>query len=114
MQDTASDAGIEIRRYTAKQMNTKEFYSEAPYEMELDGPYFSMLKFFDRLGSKERIINVNGLKVASVRRGGDAGVRHHYDYAPSESVVATCTTTTFFSRDNFAKAGPQPATPAAK
>src|SRR5262252_10966221 len=32
-------AGIEIRRYTAKPMGTKEYYSEVPFELELDGPY---------------------------------------------------------------------------
>jgi type IV pilus assembly protein PilO len=105
MQETAGKSGIEIRRYTAKQMNTKDFYTEAPYEMELDGPYYSMLNFFERVGKLERIINVSGLKVATVAKGGDAGARHHYDYAPSESVVATCTTTTFFSRDNFSDTG---------
>jgi len=113
MQETAGKSGIEIRRYTAKQMNTRDFYTEAPYEMELDGPYYSMLNFFERVGKLERIINVSGLKVATVTKGGDAGARHHYDYAPSESVVATCTTTTFFSRDNFsdtsAAAPPAPA-----
>jgi type IV pilus assembly protein PilO len=105
MQDTAGKAGIEIRRYTAKQVNTKDFYTEAPYELELDGPYYSMLNFFERVGKLERIINVGGLKVATVAKGGDAGARHHYDYAPSETVVATCTTTTFFSRDNFSQPG---------
>ncbi len=115
MQDVASNAGIEIRRYTARQVNTKEFYTEAPYEMELDGPYYSMLKFFDKLGSQERIINVGGLKVANLKNGSSVGARKAYAYAATESVVATCTTTTFFSRDNFTKPGaPVAAPPAAK
>jgi type IV pilus assembly protein PilO len=110
MQETAANAGVEIRRYTAKQVNNKDFYTEAPYEMELDGPYYSMLNFFERVGRLERIINVTGLKVANLTRGGDAGARHRYEYAPGESVVATCTTTTFFSKDNFTQPGaPAPA-----
>jgi Tfp pilus assembly protein PilO len=114
MQDTATSAGVEIRRYTAKQLNTKEFYSEAPYEMELDGPYYSMLNYFDKVRQLERIINVSGLKVANLARGGDVGARHRYNYAPSESVVATCTTTTFFSRDNFTQPGAPSAAPVKK
>src|SRR5580765_4069324 len=43
----ASKAGIEIRRYTAQPVAAKEFYSEAPFEVELDGPYYLMLGFFD-------------------------------------------------------------------
>jgi Tfp pilus assembly protein PilO len=30
-----------------------------PFEMELDGPYYSMLNFFDRVGKLERIVNVS-------------------------------------------------------
>src|SRR5437867_12068878 len=46
----ALKAGIELRRYTAKPSAAKEFYTEVPFEMELDGPYYSMLSFFDRVG----------------------------------------------------------------
>src|SRR5712671_107629 len=34
----AMKAGIELRRYTAKPAAAKEFYTEVPFEMELDGP----------------------------------------------------------------------------
>jgi len=114
MQDTATSAGVYIRRYSAKPLNTKEFYSEAPYEMEIDGPYYSMLNYFDKVRQLERIINVAGLKVANTGRGGDVGARHKYNYAPNESVVATCTTTTFFSRDNFTQPGAPSAAPVKK
>ena len=46
----AQKAGVELRRYTAKPVNAKEYYSEIPFEMEADGPYYSMLNFFDRVG----------------------------------------------------------------
>ena len=92
-------AGIEIRRYTAKPVSTKDFYSEMPFEMEIDGPYFSVLNFFDRLGKTERIVNVSDLLMANTRRGTDAKAKGNYQYAPGESVVATCVATTFFSHD---------------
>jgi len=60
----ARKAGVEIRRYTARPYNAKEFYTEVPFEVELDGPYYSMLSFFDRLGKVERIVNVSNLLVA--------------------------------------------------
>src|SRR5262249_14617211 len=68
MQETASTAGVEIRRYTAKPTAQRDFFTEAPFEMELDGPYYSMLNYFERVGKLERIINVNALKVASLKR----------------------------------------------
>ena len=95
----ARKAGVEIRRYTARPYVAKEFYTEVPFEVEFDGPYYSMLGFFDRLGKVERIINVSNLAVASTRKPGDAHAKHNYQYAPSESVVATCLTTTYFSHD---------------
>jgi type IV pilus assembly protein PilO len=95
----AVKAGIELRRYTAMPVANKDFYSEMPFELELDGPYYSMLNFFDRVGKLERIVNVSNLLVASVRKPSDAKTKHTYSYAPGESVVATFTATTFFSHD---------------
>jgi len=95
----AVKAGIEIRRYTAKSISPKEFYTEVPFEMELDGPYYSMLNFFDRVGKLERIVNVSGLLVATTKKPTDAKAKHSYQYAPNETIVATCTATTFFSHD---------------
>ncbi len=95
----ARKAGVEIRRYTAKPVSAREYYTEVPFEVELDGPYYSMLGFFDRVSKLERIVNVNNLLVASTRKPADAKAKKTYQYAPNESVVATCLTTTYFSHD---------------
>ena len=95
----ASKAGIEIRRYTAQPVAQKDFYTEVPFEMELDGPYYSMLNFFDRVGKLERIVNVSSLLVSTTRKPADAKAKKTYQYAPNESIVATCKATTFFSHD---------------
>jgi type IV pilus assembly protein PilO len=95
----AMKAGIEVRRFTARPVAAKDFYSEMPFELEVDGPYYSMLNFFDRVGKLERIVNVSGLLVATTKKPAEAKTRHTYQYAPGESVVATCTATTFFSHD---------------
>jgi type IV pilus assembly protein PilO len=101
----ARKSGVEIRRYTAKPVANRDFYSEVPFEVELDGPYYSMLGFFDRVGKLERIVNVNNLLVASTRKPSDAKTKKTYQYAPNESVVATCLTTTYFSHDMDPSAG---------
>jgi type IV pilus assembly protein PilO len=95
----AVKSGVEIRRYTARPVSLRDFYSEVPFELELDGPYYSMLNFFDRVSKLERIVNVSGLLVASTRKPADAKTKKTYQYAPNESVVATCVATTFFSHD---------------
>ena len=112
----AAKAGVELRRYTAKPVAAKDYYSELPFDLELDGPYYSMLNFFDRVGKLERIVNVSGLLVSNTKNPQGAKAKHTYQYAPNESVVATFTATTFFSHDlNPAGAapGPKPTTAAA-
>ncbi len=101
----ALKSGIEIRRYTAKPVSSREFYTEMPFEVELDGPYYSVLNFFDRVGKLERIVNMSNLLIANTKRGSDAKTKHIYNYAANESIVATCNATTFFSHDLAPPAG---------
>jgi type IV pilus assembly protein PilO len=111
----AAKAGVELRRYTAKPVAAKEYYSELPFDMELDGPYYSMLNFFDRVGKLERLVNISGLLVSNTKNPSGAKAKHSYTYAPNESVVATFTATTFFSHDlepGGAAPGSKPATAA--
>ena len=110
MMAEAMKAGIEVRRFTARPVANKDFYTELPFEVEVDGPYYSMLNFFDRVGRLERIVNVSGLLVATTRKPQEAKTKRSYSYAPGESVVATCTATTFFSHDLV----PPPSAPAAR
>jgi type IV pilus assembly protein PilO len=95
----ARKAGVEVRRYTAHPYANKDFYTEVPFEVEFDGKYYSMLEFFDRVGKLERIVNVSNLLVATDKKPGEAKAKKNYQYGPNESVVATCLTTTYFSRD---------------
>jgi type IV pilus assembly protein PilO len=99
LQGEAGKAGIEIRRYATRPTTTREFYTEAPFEVELDGPYYSVMNFYDRVAHLERIINISDLQMASVRKVNDIKVKHQYQYAPGESVVATCVATTFYSHN---------------
>ena len=110
-------AGVELRRYTAKDTKSMQYYTEVPFEVEADGPYYSMLNFFDRVSKLERIVNIGNLLVSTTRKPSEAKAKHTYQYAPNESIVATFTATTYFSHDSTssaAVAGGKPGTPAAK
>src|SRR6267154_6487003 len=116
MDGEAQKAGVELRRYSAQPTAAKEYYTEMPFDMELDGPYYSMLNFFDRVGKLERIVNMSGLILANTKNPTAAKAKHTYQYAPNESVVATCTATTYFSHDSspaVAGAGAKPGTTSA-
>jgi type IV pilus assembly protein PilO len=117
MDSEAQKAGVELRRYAAKDTKSQQYYTEVPFDMELDGPYYSVLNFFDRVSKLERIVNISGLLVSTTKKPSDAKVKHTYQYAPNESVVAAFTATTYFSHDaqpSAAGAGSKPGTPAAK
>jgi type IV pilus assembly protein PilO len=109
LHDNAAGAGIEIRRYTAMPTSNKEFYIQVPFQIDIDGPYYSVLNFFDRLAKAERIVNVDNLQMSNIKETGPSRIRSTYAFAPGESVVASCTAMTFFSRDLQPTA---PATPA--
>lgn len=122
LHDTAATAGIEIRRYTAMPTANHEFYTDVPFSIDIDGPYYSVLSFFQRVSELERIVNIDNLQVANVKTTAPAKIKATYTYAPGETIVASCTATTFFSHEPetapAAAPGPskpgQPAAPATK
>jgi len=106
MQTTAMQSGIEIRRYTSKPTGQHEFYTEMPFDLELDGPYYSMLNFFERVAKLERIINIGNMQMGALKSKDGGGFKKGYEYSPQESVGAKCVATTFFSRDPKSPAAP--------
>jgi type IV pilus assembly protein PilO len=113
----AQKAGVELRRYSAKDVKSMQYYSEVPFDIDADGPYYSMLNFFDRVSKLERIVNVSNLLISTTRNPQGAKAKKTYQYAPNESVVATFTATTYFSHDlqsSAAGAGTKPGVPGAK
>jgi len=107
LQTEAATSGIAVRRFTARPPVIQQYHVEVPFEMELDGAFYDVLQFYDRLGRVERITNVSDLQMDGIQTGtGRASGR--YDYSPNESVTAVCTVITFFSREE----GPPPEEPA--
>ena len=118
LHDTAATSGIEIRRYTALPVANHEFYSDVPFSIDIDGPYYSVLNFFQRVAELERIVNIDNLQMTNTKTTGPAKVKTTYPYAPGETVVASCTATTFFSHEPTpapatAPGPPRPGQPAA-
>ena len=103
IQNAAASSGVSIRKLTAKPVATQPYYFEMPFDIEADGPYFSVLDFFARLGRLSRIINVGDLKLSGLS-GGTQSVKLHT--APGASVTGTFTITTFFTKAADASAAP--------
>jgi type IV pilus assembly protein PilO len=99
LHDTAANAGIEIRRYTALPTVNREYYSEVPFMIDIDGTYFSVMSFFERIAKMERIVNITSLQMSNVKNTTPSKVRSTYTYAPGETVVASCNAVTFFNHE---------------
>jgi type IV pilus assembly protein PilO len=100
MDAEAQKSGVYLRRYAAKDVKSQQYYTEVPFDLEADGPYYAMLQFFDRVNKLERIVNISDLTMASTKNPNGAHTKHTYQYAPNESVVASFTATTYFSHDS--------------
>ena len=79
VQRSAVSSGVSIRTLTAKPVAQRQYYFEMPFEIEADGPYYSVLDFFARLG---RLSKKSGSK---------------FHMTAGTSVTGTFTITTFFT-----------------
>lgn len=94
LQASAVNTQVAVRRITSRDAVTKEFYAELPFEIELDGAYYSLLEFYKRLGATTRIINAGTLKFSGVDAAGRSA---KHDYAPGTTVGGTCIVTTYYT-----------------
>ena len=111
IQDNASGAGIDVRDLEAQAVNDKGFYSEVPFNIQIDGSFYGVLNFFQAMSKSERIVNISNLQMATVKSPTDAKAKKSwYDFGPNESVIATCVATTFYSHElNAGAKGGKPA-----
>ncbi len=93
MQGAASSAGVNIRRLKAQSVAARDQYYEMPFEVEVDGPYYAVSDFFNRLSKVSRLINVGDLTLKSTAEG--AGRK--YPIRPGTTVSGTFVAITFFT-----------------
>jgi Tfp pilus assembly protein PilO len=109
VQRAAITSGVAIRSLTAGAISQKPYYFEMPFAVQADGPYYSVLDFFARMGRLSRIINVGDLKLASMTT---TGTKFHM--AAGTTVTGTFTITTFFTNSAEQKPAATPAGAPAK
>jgi type IV pilus assembly protein PilO len=100
IQSAATSSGVAIRRMKSLPIASKQYYFEMPFEVEADGPYFSVLDFFAKLGRLSRIINVGDLKLQGIAAKGGS----NFHMSAGSSVTGVMTITTFFSKASDAAA----------
>ena len=60
---------FDLLRFTPRGLSRRDFYSEWPIAISLNGKYHNLALFFDRIRRFSRIINVENLRIAAARRG---------------------------------------------
>jgi len=99
----ANDAAVHVRTFIAQPTVPKEYYVEMPFKIRIDGTYWSLVNYFDRLAHEPRIVSVSTIELGQPTGGGMGA----YEVSPTESVGASCTLTTYFNRPQQS-AGPPP------
>ena len=100
----ASAAAIHVRTFVAQPLVTKDFYMEMPYSIRLDGTYWALVNYFDRLAHEQRIISVTSVSLGPPEGGGLGA----YEVSKSESVGANCVVTAYFNRKQAAAGAAPP------
>jgi len=62
----AEQGDLDILRITPGNLTDKDFYSEWPIQITLQGTYHNLASFYDRVGRFSRIINVDDLTVNAI------------------------------------------------
>jgi Tfp pilus assembly protein PilO len=98
IQNASLTAGIHIRSLVAQPLVEHEGYTEEAFKGHVDGAYFPLLDFFNRLANGARIVNVT-ITLLTDPKGGGQG---HFTVSPNESVGADCVFTTYFNNSKSA------------
>ncbi len=92
--NTGANSDVFIRTFISEPLVSKELYVEMPFRLHLDGTYYRLLHFFDRLAHDQRIVTVSGLALGAPEGGGMGS----YKVSTDETVGANCVITTYYNR----------------
>jgi type IV pilus assembly protein PilO len=99
LREAESATGAHVRSLASQPAVTADEYIELPYKLHVDGTYFALVSFFDRLANTTRIINVSGLSLVVPAPGG----RGAYKIDPSETVATDFVLSAYYNRAAGAK-----------
>lgn len=84
VQESAVASALVIKKFQPLPVVQKDFFSEWPINIEVEGSYHSLGVFFDKLSKFSRIVNVSDVKIIENRK-----------QQPNQTILASCAATTF-------------------
>jgi type IV pilus assembly protein PilO len=98
LNEIAGDSLLYISGFKPKPAASKAQYTEWPIELQMEGTYHDLGRFFDRIASMQRLMSVSDLQIRTKQKTGGRG-----------SVAVSCVATTFvFKKDSSSSSGDQP------
>ena len=83
VQESAVGSSLQIKKFQPLPISQKDFFSEWPINLEVDGSYHSLGLFFDKISKFSRIVNISDVKISENRK------------RSNQTITATCMATTF-------------------
>lgn len=85
------EAGLVFTLFRPQAAVKKDFYSEVPIQVRVEGSFHALGAFFDRIGKMDRIVNIGTLNVSPAPATRQGGQRRGLDM----SIIADFSATTF-------------------
>ncbi|MDI9612660.1 MAG: type 4a pilus biogenesis protein PilO [Acidobacteriota bacterium] len=89
IQQMAAASNLKINKFQPRAMVPRDFYSDWPIDMVVEGNYHGLGLFFEKVSQATRIIDVGTLSLENTKDQTD----------PSRTLIAGCTATTYVFRD---------------
>ena len=97
IQDLAFNSNLEIKNFEPKGEVNKEFYSDWPIEMDINGSYHNLGRFFARLSNFSRLFTIEDFTIKALAK-----------QTETTTISATCTAKTYILRENQPAEKPAP------
>jgi type IV pilus assembly protein PilO len=75
LRSLAEQGDLTLKRFTPGQLADKDFYSEWPIEVAVEGVYHNLALFFDKISHYSRIINIENLNIEAFSGKGPHTIR---------------------------------------
>jgi type IV pilus assembly protein PilO len=99
VQQMAASSSLKILKFIPQPIVNRDFYSDWPITIEVEGNYNGLGAFFEKVGKATRIINVGAISIRGIEGSMES----------ARTLNASCTATTFVFRE---ESPPDPATKA--
>jgi type IV pilus assembly protein PilO len=65
VQYLAAQSSLAIRKFTPAPTAQRDFYTEVPVNLDVEGTYHNLGAFFDRISRMSRLVNIGNVKISS-------------------------------------------------